>query len=127
MRPFILQFAEGMFDQSGQLICSAVDGQVHSRRFVGDGDGLVAFEARLHHATFVILAALRAALVCQVDLHPRDVIAHSAQGILHYAPDLIGHCFVTFDCMVRIDLDLHADLLPNCSIKDLSYVHTLPH
>ncbi|MGC2247046.1 MAG: hypothetical protein WA609_10640 [Terriglobales bacterium] len=113
MRPLIVQFAEGMFDQSGQLICGAVDGKFHGRRLVGDRDGLAVFEARLHHATFVILAALRAALVGEVDLYPRDVIAHSAEGTLHYAPDLIGERLVTFDCVVRIDLDLHADLLPD--------------
>jgi hypothetical protein len=89
VRPLIVQFAKGMVNQSGELICRAVDGQVDSRRFVGDRDGLAAFEARLHYATFVILAALGAALVGQVDFHPRDVIAHSAQGILYYAPDLI--------------------------------------
>jgi hypothetical protein len=87
---------------------------------------LAAFEARLHHATFVILAALWAAFVGQVDLYPRDVIAHPAQSALHYAPDLSGQRLVTFDCMVRIDLDLHAYLLPNCLIKDVSYAHTLP-
>jgi hypothetical protein len=54
------------------------------------------------------------------------VIAHPAQGIFHYAPDLIGQRLVTFDCMVRIDLDLHADLLPDRLIKDVSYAHTLP-
>jgi len=61
-----------------------------------------------------------------VDFHPRDVIAHSAQGILHYAPDLIGQRLVTFDCVVRIDLDLHADLLSDCLIKDVFYAHRLP-
>ncbi len=40
------------------------------RRFVGDRDGLAACEARLHHATFVILAALGAVFVGQVDLDP---------------------------------------------------------
>jgi len=68
----------------------------------------MAFEARLHHATMVILSALRAALVDQVDFHPRDVIAHSAQGKFHYPPDPIGQRLVAFDGMVRIDLDLHA-------------------
>jgi hypothetical protein len=81
---------------------------------------LAAFKASLHHATFVILAALRAAFVGQVDLHSRDVTAHSAQGILHYPPDLIGQRLLTFDCVVRIDLYLHADLLPNCLIENAS-------
>jgi hypothetical protein len=109
----IVQFAESMLDESGQLFCGTVDGQVHSPCFVGDRDGLPAFEAGLHHATFVILAALRAAFVGQVDFHPRDMAAHSAHGILHYAPDLSGQRLMTFDCMVCIDLDLHADLLPD--------------
>jgi hypothetical protein len=28
--------------------------------------------------------------------------------------------------VVRIDLDLHADLLPNCLINDVSYAYALP-
>jgi hypothetical protein len=124
-----MQFAESMFDQSSQLICGAVDGKVHRRRFVGDRDGLVAFEARLHHAALVILAPLRAAFVGHVDLHPRNVIAHSAQRTLYYAPDPGGQRLVAFDCMIRIDLDLHADLLPNCLIDDVflrSYIAVGP-
>jgi hypothetical protein len=61
-----------------------------------------------------------------MDFHPRDVIAYSAQSAPHDAPDPSGQRLVTFDCMVRIDLDLHADLLPDCLIKYVSYAYTLP-
>jgi len=37
--------SEGALDQSGQLICSAVDGLVQGRCLVSDRDGLAAFEA----------------------------------------------------------------------------------
>jgi hypothetical protein len=121
----IVQFAEGMLDQSGELIRGSVDGQVQRRRFVVHRDGLAAFEARLDQAAFVILSPLRTAFVGQVDLHPRDVIAHSAQGILDYAPDP-GQRLVAFDYMVRIDLDLHSDLLLRLLIKDVPYAQTLP-
>jgi hypothetical protein len=43
-----------------------------------------------------------------MDLYPRDVIAHSAQCILHNAPDLVGQRLMAFDGVVGIDLDLHA-------------------
>jgi hypothetical protein len=62
-----------------------------------------------------------------VDFHSRDVIAHSAQGVFHYASDASGQRLVTLDCMVCIDLDLDADLLPNCLIHGVSYTHTLPN
>jgi hypothetical protein len=78
---------------------------------VSDRDGLAAFEAGFHHAALVVLATLVAALVAQVDLHSRDVIADSAQGTLHYATDLSGQRLVTFDVTVGIDLDLHGVLL----------------
>ena len=108
----IAQPPEGALDQSGQLICSAVDGLVQGRGLVSDRDGLAAFEAGFHHATHVVIAALLVAvLIAQVDLHSRDVIAESAQGALHYATDLSGQRLVTFDVMVGIDLDLHGVLL----------------
>jgi hypothetical protein len=102
---------EGVLDQSGQLIRSAVDGLVQGRGMVRDRDGLVAFEAGFHHAALVVLDALVAALVTKVDLHSSDVIADSAQGTLHYATDLSGQRLVIFYVMVGVDLDLHGVLL----------------
>jgi hypothetical protein len=78
---------------------------------VSDRDGLAAFEAGFHHAALAVLAGLVGALVAQVDLHSRDVIAEMAQGTLYYATDLRGQCLVTFNVMVGIDLDLHGVLL----------------
>jgi len=104
----ITQPPERTLDQSGQLICSTVDGLVQGRGPVSDRDGRAAFEASLHHAPHVVIAALLVAvLVAQVDLHSRDVIADSAQGILHYATDLSTQRLVTCDVTVGIDLDLH--------------------
>src|ERR1035441_2281809 len=73
--PLITHSPEVAVDQSGQLICSTVDGFVQGRGLVSDRDGLAAFEAGLHQATLVVLAALSAVLVAQVNLHSGDVIA----------------------------------------------------
>jgi hypothetical protein len=78
---------------------------------VSDRNGLGTFEAGFHHTALVVLAALVAALVAQMDLHSRNVIADSAQGTLHYVTDLDGQRLATFDVMVGIDLYLHSVLL----------------
>jgi hypothetical protein len=106
----IAQPPESALDQSGQLIRSAVNGLVQGRSLVSDRDRLVAFEAGFHRAMHVIAALLFAVLITQMDLHSRDVIADSTQGILHYATDLNGQRLMTFDITVGIDLDLHGVL-----------------
>jgi len=98
----IAQPPEGALDQSGQFICSAVDGLVQARGLVSDRDGLAAFDSGFHHAThFVIAALLVAVLVAQMDLHSRDVIAESAQGAPHYAIDLSGP-LMNFDVVTGV-------------------------
>ena len=99
-----------MLDQSGQLIGSAVNRLVYGRGVMRDRDRLMAFQAGFHHAALVVRAAFVAALVGQVHLHSRDVIAESAQGIFHDATDLSGQGLVTCDVMVGIDLNLHGVL-----------------
>jgi len=107
----IVQLAEGMLDQSGQLIGSTVNGLVQGSCSVSDRDGLAAFEASFHHAALVVVAAFTGIFVAQVHLHSRDVIAESAEGILYDGTHLSGQRFMTFDIMVGIDLDLHVALL----------------
>jgi hypothetical protein len=86
---FSAQPPEGVLDQSGQLLCSAVDGLLQGRCLVRDSGGLAAFKAGFHHTTHVVIAALLVAvLIAQVDFHSRDVIADAAQGTLHDATDL---------------------------------------
>ena len=104
MTRLMAQPPQGALDQSGQLLCSAVDGLVQGCGLVRDHYGLAAFEAGFHHAALVVLAALVAVLVAQVDLHSRNVIAASAQGTLHDATDLSSQRLVTFDVMVGIDV-----------------------
>jgi hypothetical protein len=106
------QPSEGAFDQIGQLIRSAVNGLIRGGGMVSDRDGLAAFEADFYHTAYVVIAALLVAvLIAQVDFDLRNVIAESAQGILHDASDLGGQHLVTFDVMVSMDLDLHGILL----------------
>jgi hypothetical protein len=77
---------------------------------MSDRAALMALEAGFHHAALVVVAALVAVLVAQVDLHSCDVIAESSQGALHYAIDLSGQRLMSFDVMVGIILDLHGGL-----------------
>jgi len=103
---------EGVLDQSGQLICSAIDGFVQGRCLVRDRDGLAAFEAGFQHATHGVMADLFVAvLVAQMDLHSRDVIAESAQGALHDASDLSSQRLMNFDVVTGVYFDLHGVLL----------------
>jgi hypothetical protein len=106
------QPSEGAFDQAGQLICSAVNGLVQGRCMVDDRDRLLAFEAGFYHAAYIVIAALLGTvLIAQVDFDLRNMIAKSAQGILHNASHLSGQRLVPIDIMVGIDLDLHGILL----------------
>jgi hypothetical protein len=102
--------SEGALDQSGQLTGSAVDSLDHGVCLVSDCDGLAAFEAGFHHAALVMLGTLVAALVGQMDLNSRNVIAQVAQRALHYSTDLGDQSLVAFDVMVGIDLNLHGIL-----------------
>jgi hypothetical protein len=108
----MVQSSEGALDQAGQLIRRAVNSLVQGRCLVNDRDRLAAFEAGFDHAAYIVIATLLGAvLIAQVDFDLRNVIAEPAQGILHDATDLSGHCLVPFDIMVGIDLDLHGILL----------------
>jgi hypothetical protein len=108
----VAQPPEGALDQSGQLICSAVDGVVHGRSLVSDGDGLAAFEAGFHHAALVVPAGLLVAvLVAQMDFQLRDVIVESTQGTFHYATDLSGQRLVNGDIVIGVYLNPHGVLL----------------
>ena len=81
LRPWVIvQPPECALDQPGQLVGRAVDGLVQARRLVRDGNGLAAPEARFHHAALVILSALVAVLVAEVDFHPGDPIAESPRA-----------------------------------------------
>jgi hypothetical protein len=99
------------FDQSVQFVCGTVDGLVQGRCVVSDGNGLTTLKTGFHHAALVILGALVAALVGQVDFNPRDMIADGVQCTLYYATDVSGQRLVTFDVVVSIDLYLHRVLL----------------
>jgi hypothetical protein len=103
--------SKGAIDQSGQLICSAVDGLVQGRRLVSDCDGLTAFDTRFHHTAHIVLAFLVAVHIAHVHFHSRDVITESTQGTLHYSTDLIGEGLVTSNVVVSINLYLHGVLL----------------
>jgi hypothetical protein len=108
----LAQPPEGVFNQSGQLTCSVVDGLVQGRGLVRDRDGLAAFETGFHHATHGVMAALFVTVfVAQVDLHSCDVIGESTQGTFHYATDLSGERLVNFDVVTGVYLDLHGVFL----------------
>ena len=68
MTLLIAQPAECALDQSGQLMCCAVDGLVQGRGPMSDCDGLAALRGELPSCTHVAIAALLGAvLIAQVD------------------------------------------------------------
>jgi hypothetical protein len=78
---------------------------------VCDRDGLTTLEARFQHAALIVLTALVAVFVAQVDFHTRYVIGESSEGALHDASHLTCKQFMAFDIVIRTDLDLHGTLL----------------
>jgi hypothetical protein len=72
---------------------------------------LAPLEASLHHAALVVLAALAAVLIAQMNLDPRDVIARMGQGALNGTYDPCRQRFVLLDVAVGINLNLHSVLL----------------
>jgi SNF family Na+-dependent transporter len=60
-----------------------------------------------HHAALVVLAALVAVLVAEVDFHAGDLVAEPAQGLFHHRFDASGQLLAAFDAVVAIDLNVH--------------------
>jgi hypothetical protein len=71
----IPQPPERAFDQSGQFVRGTANSLVQGRCMMSDGNGLTTLEAGFHHAALVIQGVLVSALIRQVDLNPRDLIA----------------------------------------------------
>jgi hypothetical protein len=90
---------------------SPVDRLVHGCVLVSHSDRLPSFETSFHHAAFLVLAALIAVLVAQVNLHSRDMVADVIQGILNEATDMRGQSLVSRDVVVGVYLYLHGMLL----------------
>jgi hypothetical protein len=108
----IVQPPEGAFNQTAQLISSAVNGLIQGLGMMSDCDRLAALETGFEHATHVVNAVLLVAvLIAQVDLHSSDMLAGSAQGIFYDTTKVSGLCFVTFNVTVGINLDLQGVLL----------------
>jgi hypothetical protein len=78
----IAQPPEVALDGFLQLTGGAVDSLAHGSCLVSDLDGRVALQAGLHHATFVVTAALVAVLVTEVDFHPGEVANSSRPSML---------------------------------------------
>jgi hypothetical protein len=92
-------------------MCSAFDSLVQGRCLVSDCDRQPSFKAGFHHTALVVRATLIAVFVSQVDLHSRDVIAESGQGIFHYVTNMSAQRLMAFDVMSSINLYLHGVLL----------------
>ena len=75
---------------------------------VSDSDRTALFELSLHHAALIMLTALAAVLVAQVDLDPRDVIARIGQGALNDTDDPCLQRFVMLNIVVGVNLNLHS-------------------
>jgi hypothetical protein len=62
--------------------------------------------ASLHQATLIVLAALVAVLVAQVDLDPRDAITRTDQGTLNKTYDPRRQRFIALNGVIGVDLNL---------------------
>jgi hypothetical protein len=108
----MLQSTQRVLDQVECFLRSPVNGLVQSRGMMGNRKGLVAFETGFDHAAYVVITVLPiAVLIAQVNIDMGDAIADFAQRILYNAPDLIRQGCVTFDIVIRMDLDLHGGFL----------------
>jgi hypothetical protein len=104
--------SEGVLDQSGQLIRSAVDGFIQGRSMVRDRDGLAPFDAGFQHATHGVMTDLLVTIfVAKMDFHSRDMIAEKTQGALHDVTKLSGQRLMSFDVRPAVYLYLHGVLL----------------
>jgi hypothetical protein len=73
---------------------------------VADRQRLEPGETGFEEATLVIDAVLGGVHVAQVDLHPGDPVVKSRQPPFHDGLGLAREPIVTFDRVVRVDLDL---------------------
>ena len=87
---------------------------------VSNSDRTAPFESSLHHAALVVLTALAAVLVAQVDFDPRNVIARMGQGALNDARDPCRQRFVMLDIVVGVNLNLHS--VPSSQSRESSQV-----
>ena len=105
-----------------------MDGQIQACCLVSNRNGLPAFEAGFHHATFIAHSTLFTVLVADVHFNPGDVLAEPVQCIIYRGSNLIGKELTTFDIMVCIDLNLHDFHLYLCLIfidSSLKVTHKL--
>jgi hypothetical protein len=107
----VVQASKRAVDQACQLVRSALNGLMQARSMVRHNDGLMVFKARFQDATLVVLTALAAVFVGEVDFDARDLIARVIECVLDNVADVSGQAFAPFDVVVGIDLYLHAFLL----------------
>jgi hypothetical protein len=62
-----------------------------------------------------------------MNINVSDAIANSPQSILHNATNLISQCLVTFDVVIRMDLDLHGGFLLSVWLAQSSFCDSSNH
>ena len=71
--------SQSVVDQVDQFVGSTVNGLVKCGGLIGDGKGLMSFEAGFDHAAHTVVASLVfAVLIAQVHINRGDAIADSA-------------------------------------------------
>ena len=64
-----------------------------------------------HLTALCVAVVLWAILVADLDFHPRNPVAESSECALHEALDFSGQFLTALDVVVRVDLNLHDDVL----------------
>ena len=102
-----LQAVHGVFHGGFELLGSAIHGESQGVGLIGDGHGLMAFEAGFHHAALVGRAGLFTVLIIEVDLDAGDVAADVAQGVGDDGFSFSDQFWTAGDVVVGIDLNEH--------------------
>jgi hypothetical protein len=84
-RSLAIDLAQCVRERSFQFLGGAVNCLHKSFGLMRHRDGLHARHPRLQHATFIILAALVAVLIAQVNFNSRDTVAQMRDCILYHS------------------------------------------
>src|SRR6266542_689633 len=109
----VVEPAELAFEKVLELLRGTAAGLPQCGRMVGDGHRLLPGRSSLQHAPLASPTGLAGALVAQMGLHPCELVAEPRQRSADLGFDVTGQFVVTFNVVVRVDLDLHLPT-PSC-------------
>jgi hypothetical protein len=107
----ITQPTKDVIERVLELGGSTFDGLMKGLRLLRYRHGLVAFQARFHHAAFVMISAFLSVLVAEMNLNAADMFREVPQRVFHHGFGVLGHRFISIDRVVCINLYFQDNLL----------------